>query len=170
MRMTQGPTAVYDTQYKRAKEDAVSAFYDALRNRWVPTMNGMKPICLIMTAAGAVLMACSAGLGWYALALGTTLTVLGVGGFFSLLIMEGGVGSGQDREYGSSPSILSRWFRRERERQFCPHCGAPIRFLSGLGPYAGLSGGWYCGKCKKEVAPPTRSPEYRREQRESRRF
>lgn len=149
----------------------VFAFYVQFRGGFVPSMNGlMKPICLAVAVVGIVLVICSASLGWYAMALGATFAILGGGGFLSLLIMEGSIEIEQNRQFGSSPSFLSRLFRRGRERQFCPHCGAPMRFLSGLGPYAGLPGGWFCGNCRKEVAPPTRSPEYRREQRESRRF
>ncbi len=127
----------------------------------------LKALCGIAVAAGAATILLSSAR--VHLMVGVGLIVVGIGGFICTLIIEGGEVTTQ--EYGGAGlSFFDRLLRRERERQYCPNCGAPIRFMLGLGPFAGLPGGWYCRNCKKEVAPPTRSPEYRREQREKRRL
>ena len=121
-------------------------------------MNLMKTFCLVLTGLGVLLCILP---GLVMLAFGAALAVLGVGGFVSLYIMEGE--SSDHIEYGENIPFLFRLFRKKREREYCPTCGARLRFLSGLGPFAGLAGGWYCSNCKREVSAPTRSPEYRRE-------
>jgi ribosomal protein L37AE/L43A len=129
-------------------------------------MKLMKILCLALVGLGILLCIIP---GSSMIAFGAALAVLAGGGFVSLHIMDGG-DSGHGTEYGKGLPFLSRFFKKKRERQYCPHCGAPVHFVSGLGPYAGLPGGWFCRNCRKEVSPPTRSPEYRREQRERRKL
>jgi ribosomal protein L37AE/L43A len=102
--------------------------------------------------------------------IGAGLIVTGISGLVSLFILEKPESTAQEEYGGGGLTFIDRLLRRERERQYCPICGGRVHFYSNLGPFAGLSGGWYCRNCKKEVVLPTRSPQYRQEQREKRRL
>ncbi len=122
-------------------------------------------VCLAVVGLGIAICILP---GLTMIAFGVALATLGAAGFVSLHIMEGK--NSNQVAYGGTIPLLFRFFRKKRARQFCPICGAHLRFIVGLGPYAGMKGGWFCSNCRKEVSPPTRSPEFRRQQRDLRKL
>ena len=122
-------------------------------------------VCLAVVGLGIILCILP---GLTMIAFGVALVTLGAAALVSLHIMEGE--SSKQAGYGGNMPLLSRFFRKKRARQFCPICGAHLRFIVGLGPFAGMKGGWFCSNCRKEVSPPTRSLEFRRQQRDLRKL